>query len=111
MRPRSQVGSEWRGAMIVFRKELKETLRDTRTLMIMVVVPVLLYPAILIASEQLALFGQRQLSRDPSPVAVVGETDSLFLGFLADREDLILQEVTDPGLALLQFGAGGFMLR
>ena len=39
----------WRYARVVFRKEMRETLRDTRTLIIMVVVPVLLYPAILIA--------------------------------------------------------------
>jgi len=96
MRPGVGAGSEWRSALVVFRKELTETLRDTRTLMIMVVVPVLLYPAILIASEQLALFGLRQLSRDPASVGVVGEVDSLFLEFLGDREDLILKEVTDP---------------
>jgi len=90
----------WRGARIVFRKELRETLRDTRTLLIMIVVPVLLYPAILIASEQLALFGRRQLERDPAPVGVVGDVDSLFLGFLVDQEELLLREVGDPEEAI-----------
>ena len=65
MRTRRRNG--WRGARIVFRKELRETLRDTRTLLIMIVVPVLLYPAILIASDQVALFGRRQRARDPAP--------------------------------------------
>jgi sodium transport system permease protein len=94
MKPPSESG--WAGAWIVFTKELKETLRDTRTLMIMVVVPVLLYPAILIASEQLALFGQRQLDREPAPVAVVGDVDSLFLRYVDEREDLALVPVGDP---------------
>ena len=98
MRTRRRNG--WRGARIVFRKELRETLRDTRTLLIMIVVPVLLYPAILIASEQLALFGRRQLERDPAPVGVVGDVDSLFLGFLADQESLLLREVGDPEEAI-----------
>jgi sodium transport system permease protein len=97
---RTRTGYGWKGARIVFRKELRETLRDTRTLLIMIVVPVLLYPAILIASEQLALFGQRQLARDPAPVGVVGDVDSLFLGFLADQENLLLREVGDPEEAI-----------
>jgi sodium transport system permease protein len=56
----------------VFRKELRETLRDRRTLIVMVVVPVFLYPALLVILFQLALFGQRQLEQDPTQVAVVG---------------------------------------
>ncbi|MCJ7626910.1 MAG: ABC transporter permease subunit, partial [Longimicrobiales bacterium] len=85
---------------MVFKKELLETLRDTRTLMIMVVVPVLLYPAILIASEQLALFGKRQLERDPAAVGVVGDVDPLFLEFLAKQENLLSLDVGDPEEAI-----------
>ncbi|HEX4929173.1 MAG TPA: ABC transporter permease subunit/CPBP intramembrane protease, partial [Gaiellaceae bacterium] len=58
---------------IVFRKELRETLRDRRTLLMMVAVPVLLYPVLLIVSEQLLLFGQRSLEAERSPVALVGD--------------------------------------
>ncbi len=88
-------GNGWKAAGVVFRKEFQETLRDRRTLMMMVIIPVLLYPAILIASQQLALFGQRQLSRDPSPVAVVGEVDPELLDFLGRQEDLALTGVGD----------------
>lgn len=86
----------WRDARVVFRKELLETVRDTRTLLFMVVVPVLLYPALLIASEQLTLFGQRQLERDPAPVAVVGNPDTALVRFLGEEENLLLREVEDP---------------
>ncbi len=86
----------WRDARVIFAKELRETLRDTRTLLIMVVVPVLLYPAILIASEQLALFGQRRLQRDPALVAVAGDVDSLFLDFIGTKENLRLLDIQDP---------------
>ena len=74
-------------AWTVFLKELKETLRDRRTLLIMVVVPVLLYPALMIASEQLALFGMRQLESAPARVAIVGGDEALD-AFLAGREDI-----------------------
>ncbi len=80
----------WRDARVVFRKELLETLRDTRTLLIMIVVPVLLYPLLLVASEQLALFGRRQLARRPSPVALFGDQDPGLADFLGSRQDLHL---------------------
>lgn len=90
----------WGYAWVVLQKELRETLRDTRTLLIMVVVPVVLYPALLIASEQVALFGQRQLDRDPAVVAVVGDVDPPFLEFVRQHNDLLLREVGDPEKAL-----------
>ncbi len=58
--------------MIVLRKELKETLRDRRTLLVMIIVPVLLYPTILIVAEQLLLFGRGNLDAETSPIALVG---------------------------------------
>lgn len=93
-------GRGWRDARVIFAKELRETLRDTRTLLIMVVVPVLLYPAILIASEQLALFGLRRLERDPAVVAVAGDVDSLFLDFVRTSGDLRVLDIEDPEDAL-----------
>lgn len=93
-------GGGWKNVRVVFKKEMLETIRDTRTLMIMVVVPVLLYPALLIASEQLALFGRRQLAREPSPVGVSGEVDSAFVVFLAGQEGMYLRDVEDPEWAI-----------
>lgn len=58
---------------IVFTKELRETVRDRRTLLMMVVVPVLLYPVLLVVSEQILLFGQRRLASTAAPVAIVGD--------------------------------------
>ncbi|HEU0014405.1 MAG TPA: ABC transporter permease subunit/CPBP intramembrane protease [Longimicrobium sp.] len=72
----------WSAAWTVLRKELRETLRDRRTMVMMVVVPTLLYPAILVFMEQLALFGQRQLTAEPAAVAVAGAEPPL-VAFLA----------------------------
>ena len=77
--------SPWR---VVLDKELRETLRDKRTLLMMVVVPVLLYPVLLIVSEQLLLFGMRRLEEDPARVAVVGEAPAELMELLRARAEL-----------------------
>ncbi len=59
----------------VMRKELKETLRDRRTLFMMLVLPTLLYPALFVVMQQVALFGQRKLEARPPVVAVSGADD------------------------------------
>jgi len=61
----------------------------------MVVVPVLLYPTLLIVSEQLLLFGQRSLEAEPARVGVVGDAPDELLAFLAGSESLEIVPV--PG--------------
>jgi sodium transport system permease protein len=62
----------WSAILAVLGKELRETLRDRRTLIVMIVVPVLLYPAMLIVMEQIALFGRRSLEATAVRVALIG---------------------------------------
>ncbi len=83
-------------AWVVFRKELRETLRDRRTLMVMVAVPILLYPVLLIATEQLALMGMRRIESEASRVGVAGPASDDVIEFLTSNEDLELLEVSDP---------------
>lgn len=91
----------WRSVWTVVQKEMRETLRDRRTLVIMIVVPVLLYPAIMILSQQLSLFGRRQLERTPAVVAVHPDPDPAGLAdFLRDRDDLSLVQVDEPETAI-----------
>lgn len=87
-------------AWIVFRKELRETLRDRRTLLMMVVVPVLLYPALLVATEQLALVGFRQLEAEPATVGVAGSGSVNILRFLERRDEITVLDVLDPVVAI-----------
>lgn len=67
----------WKTVRTVLGKELRETARDRRTLFMMLVLPTLLYPAILVLVQQLAIFGQRQLSAEPAKVAVSGADGGL----------------------------------
>ncbi|HET6765647.1 MAG TPA: ABC transporter permease subunit, partial [Longimicrobiaceae bacterium] len=60
----------WRVVRLVAAKELRETLRDRRTLMMMVIIPIFLYPTLFVVIEQLALFGQRNLKATVAQVAV-----------------------------------------
>jgi sodium transport system permease protein len=86
---------------VVFVKELRETLRDRRTLLMMIVVPVLLYPALLVVSEQLLLFGQRTLAADRATVALVGDAPRELLDIIAANDDLTVIELErDPTDAL-----------
>lgn len=86
---------------VVCRKELRETLRDRRTLLMMIVVPVLLYPVLLIVMEQLLLFGMRNLEAEATPVAVVGDAPSELTRLLDAAEGLRITDLTsDPETAL-----------
>jgi sodium transport system permease protein len=51
-------------------KELREILRDRRTLLLMIGVPVFLYPALFVLMEQVMLFGQGNLTEQSPRVAV-----------------------------------------
>jgi sodium transport system permease protein len=73
----------------VLAKELRETLRDRRTLFMMIVIPTLLYPAIFILLEQVTIFGQRQLGQRPAVVAVQG-ADPALVDFLSRDSTLRL---------------------
>jgi sodium transport system permease protein len=67
----------WRTVRTVLGKELRETIRDRRTLFMMLVLPTLLYPAILVLVQQLAIFGQQRLGAEPAKVAVAGADPAL----------------------------------
>jgi len=68
--------SSVRNIAIVYRKELTEALRDRRTLISMIVIPLLLFPILAVGIGYTAaeLFGE--LSRQPSRIMILGGEDS-----------------------------------
>ncbi len=56
----------------IFRKELIDTLRDRRTLIMMIVVPVLVVPIILLAVVKVGALLERKASEKQLKIAVVG---------------------------------------
>ena len=78
----------------VARKEMKETLRDRRTMIMMVLIPVFLDPVLFIFLQQLALIGQRSIEEEPVTVVVSGGGAEHFghhlphRGVVVGKEDL-----------------------
>jgi len=61
-----------RQVRIVFLKEMLETLRDKRTLMVMILGPVLVYPVLILVLVTMTQAQQGRLEQQPSRVALIG---------------------------------------
>jgi sodium transport system permease protein len=68
----------------ILRKELLDTLRDKRALVMMVGVPILLYPILMIVGFQVAMLQHTRLDEAISRVAVVGQNSETITTWLAD---------------------------
>lgn len=75
----------------IWKKELSETLRDRRTLFMMVVLPVLLYPMLLMGFSRLAESESEASRARPSVVAVWGPMTEQLEGELASRPTLAVR--------------------
>ena len=87
----------------IFFKELLDTFRDRRTLIAMVGVPVVLYPALFILAIQATLIQQSRMEKTRAKVAVTGEDASQLVGWLEAEEKIEVTPSDDP-LADLQAG-------
>lgn len=66
---------------ILLGKELLDVVRDRRTLVLTILLPVLLYPAILLLMGAIIAAGQHRLKNEELTVALIGEaTQTLLLG-------------------------------
>ena len=65
----------------IFLKELKDTLRDKRTLMMMIVIPVLIFPIILYITAGISNSFEKEAA-----------TKSIKIGFIGDAESAVIQE-------------------
>ena len=78
-----------RAALILLAKELRETLRDRRTVALMVLLPVVLYPAMLLLVAQVAGAQRAELEATTAHIAVLGEPAPVdLLAALDDAEGL-----------------------
>ena len=70
----------------IWRKELVDTLRDRRTLIAMIFVPLVLYPAMMLGSLQGFELQVSRLKQEEYKVAVVSERDRAWLQRLIDED-------------------------
>ena len=50
----------WKKIKIVYRKEITDTLRDRRTIMMMILVPIVLYPMLFLTMGQIMTTGVKK---------------------------------------------------
>ncbi len=74
----------WYMVRTIMLKELLDTFRDRRTLVAMIGVPIVLYPAIFIVATQAALLQQSRMNDMVSRVAVRGPGAEIVASWLAD---------------------------
>jgi hypothetical protein len=66
----------WRNIGIVYRKEMVEALRDRRTLISTILVPILLFPVLTVAVGYVAVSLIGEASRESSKIMLLGGNDS-----------------------------------
>lgn len=86
---------------LVFLKEMRDTLRDRRTLFISVVLPIFLYPLLMIGFSQVVIATKKGIYEEAQRIALAGGEE---LGTLAPRltekKDLEVVDTDDPAAAL-----------
>lgn len=81
----------------VYRKELIDILRDHRTLIAMIVVPIVLYPLLMLGSVQAVSHQAETLRQESITIGVVGSRDHTLLGVLIATDAEYLKNVPpDP---------------
>lgn len=66
----------FRNAMIVYRKELMDSLRDKRTLKSMIIVPIFIFPLVTVGMSYLSYHFVGQARRETPKIMIVGGEDS-----------------------------------
>lgn len=82
-------------------KELVETLRDKRTLIAMIGIPILLYPLLIVVVTQVALLQHSELGQMESRVAIAGDADQTVRKWIESMPKMRVIESADPHADLL----------
>jgi len=90
----------WRIASTIFRKEILDTLRDKRTLIMMVGVPIVLYPMLMLLVMQVALVQQSSMDATVSRVAIQMPDPAMAEAWLKEAEKVELVKPVDGRAAL-----------
>ncbi len=83
-------------AWTIMRKELLDTLRDKRTILMMVAVPVLLYPCMLLLGIELATLHKGKLDRAVSRVGIESDAPELLKEWLSGTEKIAWMDSDNP---------------
>lgn len=97
MKRRNLSGINWRHVGIVTRKEFMDTLRDRRTWVAMVVLPLVIVPVLLIVAPTAVQSQMNKVEQSVAQVAVVGGQDARgLLEALSKTPGIAIAESADP---------------
>lgn len=88
--------------LVVFAKEMRDSLRDRRTIFMMILLPIVLYPLLFIFISQLQTAGLARLRSQPSRVSAKGPLPADLAGWLKSDSTLSFISSDDPDAALSQ---------
>lgn len=96
-----------RNTAVIFRKELKDTLRDRRTLMMMVVMPMVVMPLLMTAVVKIQQSQVQKAKEKRLAIAFVGKVHApdLYGRFETDERFTLLEE-TDPDTVMSRTHSG-----
>ena len=89
-----------RHVFLTFAKELREALRDRRTLAIMILLPLVVYPMLSMLAAQVATGREKQREERPSTIALTGKgpsRDALAAEVLKNTTIFVLLPAGSPG--------------
>lgn len=97
--------------LAILRKEIKDTLRDRRTLFVMLVLPIFLYPVMIVGFIRVNLSLQKSLREEVFTIWIEGRerlpTKAIdFLQQAADKLELVDRSATDDDATLLALKLG-----
>ncbi|MDQ7778257.1 MAG: ABC transporter permease subunit/CPBP intramembrane protease [Planctomycetota bacterium] len=78
---------------IIARKELIDSLRDWRTLLVMIGLPIVLYPLMMIGSSQVIISQAEKIQKTPSKVAIIGAHEGA---------EVVARLRNAPGIAIVE---------
>ena len=84
----------------VLRKELVDSLRDRRTIFMMIFLPIILYPLLFIFITQIQSAGLARLKSQPSRISARGRIPEDLYRLIQKDTTLIYTAIPDPGTAL-----------
>ncbi len=70
----------------IFKKEMLDILRDKKTLFMMIILPVILYPIMMILLTQVMTMSTNSMNEKELPIAIKGNVDSQLISMINDND-------------------------
>ena len=94
----------WKNVHLVYKKEIQGAIRDRRTLISMIVIPLIFYPLLFLGIGYFTVIGQKSTENLPSQINITGAGNSPQLVEILqkDKNIKIIQSEENPENELLE---------